>query len=142
MADVGARHDDCAAQRREPARFSSAPATLSHPHAVLATLADTMGKVRGQVQGCLFDLPMAQGGVIDKGKVNVRTIETEELAQWWQMLLGSYYRVFTQVQDPASTGILSSGGSIFQQIYNFYAVDQGGRKVLRKSLALSDDQKK
>jgi FHA domain-containing protein len=55
-------------------------------------------------------------------KLNQRPIELEELAKWWQMLLGSYYRTFVQAKSPEDTGIIASGGAVFQQIVNFYAV--------------------
>lgn len=55
-------------------------------------------------------------------KLNQRGIELEELAKWWQMLLGSYYRTFVQVKSPEDTGIIASGGAVLQQIVNFYAV--------------------
>jgi hypothetical protein len=55
-------------------------------------------------------------------KLNGRGIELEELAKWWQMLLGSYYRTFVQARSPQDTGIIASGGAVFQQIVNFYAI--------------------
>ena len=55
-------------------------------------------------------------------KLNGRGIELEELAKWWQMLLGSYYRTFVQAKSPEDTGIIAAGGSVFQQIVNFYAI--------------------
>jgi len=63
-------------------------------------------------------------------KLNQRGIELEELAKWWQMLLGSYYRTFVQAKSPEDTGIIASGGAVFQQIVNFYAVgnEQGGAR--------------
>jgi PAS domain-containing protein len=42
MTDVGARHDDRAAQWLEPARSAWAPSELSQSHAVIATLADSI----------------------------------------------------------------------------------------------------
>jgi pSer/pThr/pTyr-binding forkhead associated (FHA) protein len=63
-------------------------------------------------------------------KLNQRGVELEELAKWWQMLLGAYYRTFVQVKSPEDTGIVASGGLVFEQIENFYAVgnhQSGGR---------------
>ncbi len=62
-------------------------------------------------------------------KLNQRGVELEELAKWWQMLLGSYYRTFVQAKSPEDTGIVASGGLVFQQIVNFYAIgnDAGER---------------
>jgi PAS domain S-box-containing protein len=42
MTDVGARHDDRAAQWLEPARSAWAPSEPSQSHAVIATLADSI----------------------------------------------------------------------------------------------------
>jgi pSer/pThr/pTyr-binding forkhead associated (FHA) protein len=63
-------------------------------------------------------------------KLNQRGIELEELAKWWQMLLGSYYRTFVQAKSPQDTGIIASGGAVFQQIVNFYAIgnEQSGER--------------
>lgn len=63
-------------------------------------------------------------------KLNGRGIELEELAKWWQMLLGSYYRTFVQAKSPEDTGIIASGGAVFQQIVNFYAIgnEQSGAR--------------
>jgi pSer/pThr/pTyr-binding forkhead associated (FHA) protein len=64
------------------------------------------------------------------GRLNQRGVELEELAKWWQMLLGSYYRTFVQAKSPEDTGIVASGGMVFEQIVNFYAIgnDQAGGK--------------
>jgi pSer/pThr/pTyr-binding forkhead associated (FHA) protein len=63
-------------------------------------------------------------------KLNQRGIQLEELAKWWQMLLGSYFRTFVQVKSPEDTGIIASGGAVFQQIVNFYAIgnEQSGSR--------------
>jgi hypothetical protein len=58
-------------------------------------------------------------------RLNQRGVALEELAKWWQMLLGSYYRTFVQVRTPEDTGIVASGGTVFQQIVNFYAIGSG-----------------
>jgi pSer/pThr/pTyr-binding forkhead associated (FHA) protein len=77
------------------------------------------------------------------GKISGRVIAPDELGQWWQMLLDSYFRVFVQVADPSSTGIVATGGAIFQQIYSFYPVEQGGQKFFKRDFltALAADQK-
>lgn len=77
------------------------------------------------------------------GKISGRVVAPDELGQWWQMLLDSYFRVFVQVADPSTTGILATGGTIFQQIYSFYPVDQGGRKFFKQDFpaSLAADQK-
>lgn len=77
------------------------------------------------------------------GKINARVVSVDELAQWWQMLLDAYYKVFVQVADPAESGILATGGTIFQQIYSFYPVAQGTQKYFKRDLptALASDQK-
>lgn len=77
------------------------------------------------------------------GKISGRVIAPDELGQWWQMLLDSYFRVFIQVADPSSTGIIAIGGTVFQQIYSFYPVELGGRKSFKRDFptALAADQK-
>jgi pSer/pThr/pTyr-binding forkhead associated (FHA) protein len=66
-------------------------------------------------------------------KITRHVVDLQDLANWWQMLLGSYFKVFVQIQSPADTGILSVGGAIFQQIYNFYPVSNNqGQKYFRK----------
>jgi pSer/pThr/pTyr-binding forkhead associated (FHA) protein len=76
-------------------------------------------------------------------KLNRRTVGLQELSEWWQMLLDSYYRVFVQIKDPTGTGILSSGGSVLQQIYKFYPVGTEGEKYYKKDFlnSLPADQK-
>jgi hypothetical protein len=77
-------------------------------------------------------------------KIVQRSVNVDALAEWWAMLIGSYYKVFVQAQSPASTGILSAGGNILQQIYNFYSLktDQG-TKYYKKDLlnSLPADQR-
>lgn len=77
------------------------------------------------------------------GKIDGRVIAPDELGQWWQMLLDSYFRVFIQVSDPSTTGIVATGGSIFQQIYSFYPIQQNGQKYFKRDFpaALAADQK-
>src|SRR5262249_17096445 len=77
------------------------------------------------------------------GKLNGRVVDIEELGIWWQMLLDAYFKAFIQVTDPAGSGILSSGGGIFQQIYNYYPVNLGDLKYYKNDFltALSNDQK-
>jgi hypothetical protein len=78
------------------------------------------------------------------GKVTQRSISVDALAEWWRMLIDSYYKVFVQVQSPSSTGIMSAGGSVLQQIYNFYSLKTGqGLKYYKKDLlqTLPDDQR-
>ena len=66
-------------------------------------------------------------------KITQRPITVDGLAEWWRMLIDSYYKVFVQVQSPSSTGILGSGGSVLQQIYNFYSVKSPqGTKYYKK----------
>ena len=77
-------------------------------------------------------------------KMGQRSVSVDALAEWWRMLIDSYYKVFVQIQSPASTGILSAGGSIFQQIYNFYSLKTPqGMKYYKKDLlqTLPDDQR-
>jgi pSer/pThr/pTyr-binding forkhead associated (FHA) protein len=77
-------------------------------------------------------------------KLEQHSIGVDDLAEWWQMLIDSYYKVFVQVQNPASSGILSAGGTILQQVYNFYSLktDQG-TKYYKKDLlsTLPGDQR-
>jgi pSer/pThr/pTyr-binding forkhead associated (FHA) protein len=71
-------------------------------------------------------------------KINQRPVGLEELATWWQMLINAYYNVFVQVRDPSASGILSAGGTVFRQIYEFYPVgSQEGEKYYKKEF-LSD----
>lgn len=76
-------------------------------------------------------------------KLNRRTVGLQELSEWWQMLLASYYRVFVQIQDPAGTGILSSGGGVLQQIFKFYPIGKEGEKYYKKDFvnSLPSDQR-
>ena len=78
------------------------------------------------------------------GKINGHVVAVEDLAEWWKMLIGSYFRVFVQVQNPADTGILSSGGGILQNVVNFFSVaNQSGEKYYKKDFldTMPDDQK-
>jgi hypothetical protein len=63
-------------------------------------------------------------------RLNQRGIQLEELAKWWQMLLGSYFRTFVQARSPEDTGIIASGGAVFKEIVNFYAIgnEQSGAR--------------
>jgi pSer/pThr/pTyr-binding forkhead associated (FHA) protein len=77
-------------------------------------------------------------------KITQRPVSVDALAEWWRMLIGSYYNVFVQVQSPSPTGIMSAGGSILQQIYNFYSLKTAeGMKYYKKDLleTLPNDQK-
>lgn len=77
-------------------------------------------------------------------KITKRPVSLEDLASWWQMLLGAYFRVFVQIQSPADTGILAAGGGIFQQIYNFYPVsNRQAQKYFKKDFltTIPADQK-
>jgi hypothetical protein len=77
-------------------------------------------------------------------KITQRSVSVDSLAEWWRMLIDSYYKVFVQVQSPSSTGILSAGGSILQQVYNFYSLKTPqGMKYYKKDLltALPNDQR-
>jgi hypothetical protein len=77
-------------------------------------------------------------------KMTQRSVSVDALAEWWRMLIESYYKVFVQVQSPSNTGILSAGGSVLQQIYNFYSLKSPqGMKYYKKDLlnALPDDQR-
>jgi hypothetical protein len=77
-------------------------------------------------------------------KITQRSISADALAEWWRMLIDSYFKVFIQVQSPSSTGILGSGGSVLQQIYNFYSVKTAeGTKYYKKDLleTLPQDQR-
>lgn len=66
-------------------------------------------------------------------KITQRMVTVDALAEWWRMLIDSYYKVFVQVQSPSSTGILGAGGSVLQQIYNFYSVKSPqGTKYYKK----------
>jgi pSer/pThr/pTyr-binding forkhead associated (FHA) protein len=66
-------------------------------------------------------------------KLMKRPVELGDLANWWQMLLGAYFKTFVQIQSPADTGILSAGGGIFQQVFSFYPVSKNdGQKYYRK----------
>jgi pSer/pThr/pTyr-binding forkhead associated (FHA) protein len=67
------------------------------------------------------------------GKINGRVVSADDLAIWWQMLLDSYFKVFVQMRSPAETGILSAGGSILQNVFNFFSVaSPAGEKYYRK----------
>jgi pSer/pThr/pTyr-binding forkhead associated (FHA) protein len=88
-------------------------------------------------------LNVFQDDALAYGKLNGRIVDIEELGIWWQMLLDAYFKVFIQVTNPAGSGILSSGGGIFQQIYNYYPVNLGELKYYKNDFltALSNDQK-
>ncbi len=78
------------------------------------------------------------------GKINKRVIKTSELAEWWKMLLDSYYNVFVQIQSPAESGVLAFGGTVLQNIYSFYSITGNrGVKYYRADFldALPPDQK-
>jgi hypothetical protein len=78
------------------------------------------------------------------GKISQRVVKPEDLADWWQMLLLSYYRVFVQFQSPEDTGIVGAGGGILRQIYDFYSMSNAqGQKYYRKDFleTLPADQK-
>jgi pSer/pThr/pTyr-binding forkhead associated (FHA) protein len=77
-------------------------------------------------------------------KITQRPVGVDALAEWWKMLIDSYFKVFIQVQSPANTGILGAGGSVLQQIFNFYSLKTGqGQKYYKKDLmdTLPADQK-
>jgi pSer/pThr/pTyr-binding forkhead associated (FHA) protein len=77
-------------------------------------------------------------------KITQRSVSVDALAEWWKMLIDSYYKVFVQIQSPSTTGIMSAGGSILQQIYNFYSLKTAqGFKYYKKDLVqtLPDDQR-
>jgi pSer/pThr/pTyr-binding forkhead associated (FHA) protein len=77
-------------------------------------------------------------------KIVQRPVTVDALAEWWQMLIDSYFKVFVQIQSPASTGILGAGGTILQQVYNFYSLKtEQGTKYYKKDLldTLPSDQK-
>lgn len=81
---------------------------------------------------------------ISYGKLSGHQVQLENLAEWWHMLLDAYYKVFVQVQSPADTGILASGGQVFQQIVSFYAVgSEAGQKYYKKDFltTLPPDQR-
>jgi pSer/pThr/pTyr-binding forkhead associated (FHA) protein len=82
-------------------------------------------------------LRVFQEDTLAYSKINQRVIALEALADWWQMLLGAYYKVFVQVQNPAETGILSAGGSVLQQIYDFYSVGEGNQRYYKKDFLQS-----
>jgi pSer/pThr/pTyr-binding forkhead associated (FHA) protein len=78
------------------------------------------------------------------GKINRRAVSLQELAEWWEMLIGTYYRVFVQIQDPEDTGIISAGGAAFQRVVNFYAAgNEKGERFYRKDFlsTIPTDQK-
>jgi pSer/pThr/pTyr-binding forkhead associated (FHA) protein len=84
----------------------------------------------GAVEGTRLNiLRVLPDDALPYSKLNSRPVSLDELAEWWKMLLGAYYKTFVQVENPEGTGIISAGGSIFQQVVNFYAVgnDQGER---------------
>ncbi len=76
-------------------------------------------------------------------KINKRAINTGELAEWWKMLLDSYFKVFVQIQSPGETGVLAFGGSVLENIYRFYSNSDNGAKYYRKDFldSLPPDQK-
>ena len=77
-------------------------------------------------------------------RIAQRSVTVDALAEWWRMLIESYYKVFVQVQSPSATGIMSAGGSVLQQVYNFYSLKTNqGMKYYKKDLlqTLPDDQR-
>jgi pSer/pThr/pTyr-binding forkhead associated (FHA) protein len=77
----------------------------------------------GAVEGTRLSLlRVLRDDTLPYSKLNSRVVSLDELAEWWRMLLGAYYKTFVQAKNPEGTGILASGGGIFQQVVNFYAV--------------------
>ena len=76
-------------------------------------------------------------------KINQRAIKAGELAEWWRMLLDSYFKVFVQIQSPGDTGVLGSGGSVLENIYRFYSITDNGARYYRKDFldSLPADQR-
>jgi hypothetical protein len=99
----------------------------------------------GAVEGTRLNLlRVFRDDALPYSKLNSRLVSLDELAEWWRMLIGAYYKTFVQAKNPEGTGILSSGGSIFQQVVNFYAVgnEQGERYYNKDFLeTLPADQK-
>lgn len=78
------------------------------------------------------------------GKLSGHQVALEQLEEWWNMLLDAYFKVFVQVQNPVDTGIVASGGQVFEQIVSFYAIgNDTGNKFYKKDLVniLPPDQK-
>ena len=99
------------------------------------------GAVEGTRLSLLRILP---DDALPYSRLNSRVVSLDELAEWWRMLLGAYYKTFVQAKDPEGTGIISAGGSIFQQVVNFYAVgNESGERYYNKDFleTLPSDQK-
>lgn len=85
-----------------------------------------------------------QDDTLSYAKLSGHPVAIDDLSDWWQMLLDSYFKVFVQVQSPSDSGILSAGGQVFQQIVSFYAIgSEQGKKYYKKELinTLPADQK-
>jgi PAS domain S-box-containing protein len=119
MVDVGAGHDHRAAQRREPVRFSWAPATLSHPHAVLATLADAIGDGLWIVDA--------------EGQVMLMNAVAERLLGWTSPeLLGTLVHDRVHVHQPGSTGPSADTCPLLAVLQSGHSVSVGKEVFRRK----------
>jgi pSer/pThr/pTyr-binding forkhead associated (FHA) protein len=122
---------------------------LSNPDAKIASAREEGAYsifADGAVEGTRLPLlRVLQDDALPYSKLNSRVVSLDELAEWWKMLLGAYYKTFVQAKNPEGTGIISAGGTIFQQVANFYAVgNEEGERYYKKDFldTLPADQKK